>query len=635
MDLTSLRIGYLPYSKDFEHPGDKRRFIYYAQNKGLLFEIADPSKKYDILILTQNADLSVWWNYDLDGAKIIYDLIDSYLLIPQNEFKGNLRGLAKFVAGKSKHLKLNHWKAIEAMCLRSDAVICSTQEQSFRIKPFCENVHQILDVHSSVSTKVKTNYKSGKVFNIVWEGLPGNLYAFKVFKDVFAKLEKKHEIALNFVTDKSYFKYLEKFIKINTIDIVKGLAKNVNLYEWSEKTCAEIICSCDLAIIPVDLENELVKGKPENKLLLFWRMGMPTITSSTPAYKRAMKKADLDMTCSNSEEWISTIEKYIKDDKERMNAGERGLKTAKLNYKVSEMTRQWDELFSSLFIDQESSYKLKNSNIDYKTVEGFGDEWHRFNQSKLSNEELNRTFQMYFSIFPWEKISEDAVGFDLGCGSGRWASIVAPQVGKLHCIDPSNAINIAKLNLSKFDNCEFHNCSVDSIPLQDSSMDFGYSLGVLHHVPDSQAGLNSCVEKLKVGAPFLLYLYYDFDNRPNWYKFVWFQTDLVRRVVSNLPHSLRYWVCQIIAGLVYWPLARMAWFFGSLGFNIKSFPLSIYSNLSFYLMRTDALDRFGTRLEKRFTKIQIMDMMTKSGLKSITFSEDQPFWCAIGYRKKS
>jgi ubiquinone/menaquinone biosynthesis C-methylase UbiE len=63
-------------------------------------------------------------------------------------------------------------------------------------------------------------------------------------------------------------------------------------------------------------------------------------------------------------------------------------------------------------------------------------------------------------------------------------------------------------------NCEFHLASVDEIPLPDSSQDFGYSLGVLHHIPDTQLALNACVKKLKLGAPFLLYCYYRFDNRP-------------------------------------------------------------------------------------------------------------------------
>ena len=50
-------------------------------------------------------------------------------------------------------------------------------------------------------------------------------------------------------------------------------------------------------------------------------------------------------------------------------------------------------------------------------------------------------------------------------------------------------------------------------------------------------------------------------------------------------------------------------------------------------MRTDALDRFGTRLEKRFTRKEIAQMMKLAGLERIAFS-DSPCWCAMGYRKR-
>jgi hypothetical protein len=49
-------------------------------------------------------------------------------------------------------------------------------------------------------------------------------------------------------------------------------------------------------------------------------------------------------------------------------------------------------------------------------------------------------------------------------------------------------------------------------------------------------------------------------------------------------------------------------------------------------MRTDALDRFGTRLEQRFTKQQIARMMESAGLENIQFSEKVPYWCALGIK---
>ena len=276
---------------------------------------------------------------------------------------------------------------------------------------------------------------------------------------------------------------------------------------------------------------------------------------------------------------------------------------------------------------------IKSNNLDAKTVEGFGDEWERFDQSELSTAERKRIFNSYFSIFPWNTLPVNAVGFDLGCGSGRWAKEVALRVGKLHCIDPSSALAIAKQNLTDRINCEFHAASVDSIPLDDARMDFGYSLGVLHHVPDTAAGIAACVAKLKSGAPFLVYLYYAFDNKPMWFRVMWRASDVLRKVVSRLPHTLRFVASQILAVWVYWPLARSANVLEKLGVNVSNIPLSSYRKNSFYTMRTDALDRFGTQLEQRFTKKQIQEMMALAGLDRIEFSDAVPYWCAVGYKK--
>ena len=273
-----------------------------------------------------------------------------------------------------------------------------------------------------------------------------------------------------------------------------------------------------------------------------------------------------------------------------------------------------------------------SENLDKQVVAGFGDEWSRFDQSSLEQAELDRMFDNYFNIFPWSALPAHAVGFDLGCGSGRWAKLVAPRVGLLHLIDPSDAIEVAKRNLADAGNCVFHRAAVDAIPLDDSSCDFGYSLGVLHHVPDTEAGIRACVEKLKPGSPFLLYLYYRFDNRPAWFRMLWAISNAGRVVVSRLPHFIRYAISQVFAALVYFPLARGARLLESIGVDVINFPLSQYRNNSFYTMRTDALDRFGTRLERRFTKAEITAMMERAGLENLTFSETS-FWTAVGYRK--
>jgi len=274
----------------------------------------------------------------------------------------------------------------------------------------------------------------------------------------------------------------------------------------------------------------------------------------------------------------------------------------------------------------------KIENLDQDVVNHFGKEWKSFDQSSLVKNKLIDEFNKYFSIFPWESLPIDSVGFDAGCGSGRWGQFVAPKVSKLHCIDPSEAIEVARENLDEFDNCVFHQCGVSDMPFPNESMDFGYSLGVLHHIPDTQKGLNDCVGKLKNGAPFLLYLYYAFDNQPIWYKWIWKISDLVRRIVYRLPHKLKLFVSSFIALFVYYPLARSAKILEKFNISVHSWPLSDYRNQPFYTLRTDALDRFGTKLERRFTKKEIEEMMLKAGLGKIKFSNHAPFYCAVGIK---
>jgi SAM-dependent methyltransferase len=228
---------------------------------------------------------------------------------------------------------------------------------------------------------------------------------------------------------------------------------------------------------------------------------------------------------------------------------------------------------------------------------------------------------------------------DVGCGSGRWAALVAPRVGRLHCVDASDeALAVARVQLSSQANCTFHVASVEALPLPDSSLDFGYSLGVLHHVPDTAAGLAACVRKLKLGAPFLLYLYYALENRSPAYRALWRASDVLRRSICRLPQSARFRVTDALAASVYWPLARGAGLaekvgLGRLGIDPAALPLATYRTMSFYSMRTDAHDRFGTALEQRFSRAEIHAMMQSAGLEQIRFREEMPYWVAVGVRR--
>jgi ubiquinone/menaquinone biosynthesis C-methylase UbiE len=277
-----------------------------------------------------------------------------------------------------------------------------------------------------------------------------------------------------------------------------------------------------------------------------------------------------------------------------------------------------------------------DKNVDTRVARGFGKEWSTFRQDEtsLAREQRETIFENYFRIFPWHLLPlGGGTGADVGCGSGRWAMMVAPRVVHLHLLDASPAaLAVARENLKTHDNVSFHASSVGDIPLPDRSLDFAFSLGVLHHVPDTQRAIDEIAGKLKAGAPFLIYLYYAFDNRPSWYRALWAPSNVVRLAVSRFPHCIRVIISETIAAMIYWPFARLAALLSRFGVSPASLPLSWYADKTFYVMRTDAYDRFCTRLEKRFTRVQIEQMLLHAGFEQIKFSDSPPYWCAVGIK---
>lgn len=267
-------------------------------------------------------------------------------------------------------------------------------------------------------------------------------------------------------------------------------------------------------------------------------------------------------------------------------------------------------------------------------VEDFGNEWDKFNHQDFRQDvKLRALFQDYFSLVDWNKLPPQAVVADVGCGTGRWAYFVCPKVGTLWAIDPSHkAQAVARNNLADCNNVTFACRSVDDLPMEDASLDFAYSLGVLHHIPDTQSGIHSIAQKLKPGAPFLLYLYYRFDNKPLWFQAIWRLSDWLRQGISKLPFRIKSLVTTGIALGIYWPLSRLALLLEKAGMQVDNIPLSFYRSCPFYVLKTDALDRFGTRLEQRFTKQEMVDMLHKSGFERVVFREGMPYWVCLSYR---
>ncbi len=281
-----------------------------------------------------------------------------------------------------------------------------------------------------------------------------------------------------------------------------------------------------------------------------------------------------------------------------------------------------------------SIFSTDGKNIDAEVVKTFGEEWLKFKD--YSDEEIRLFAIMYFDIINDSIINKNTYALDIGCGTGRWTKYLADRIGFVEAIDPSNAVFAADHLLEGVENVRITKAAVESIPFADETFDFAMSIGVLHHIPNTQYAMIDCVKKVKKGGYFYCYLYYDLDNKNVFYKFLFWLSNIIRIVVSRMPARLKRVVCDLLAGFLYMPFVCTSRFLNFLGQKKlgKKIPLSDYANKTFFIIRNDSLDRFGTRLEHRFSKKEVIELMEKSGLEDIVVSPSSPYYHAIGRKKQ-
>lgn len=262
----------------------------------------------------------------------------------------------------------------------------------------------------------------------------------------------------------------------------------------------------------------------------------------------------------------------------------------------------------------------------------FDREWQAF--SSVGTAEHARLFSDYFDLVPAEVIGPDRIALDAGCGGGRWAHEVQRHGARVIAIDLGLSIEVAARNTAASGRVACIQADVCRLPVRGGAVDLAYSLGVLHHVERTEDGLRELARITRPGGWSLVYLYYALEGRPPHYRALFRLIDGLRRATSLLPQSLLVAVTTLIAATVYLPLARIALALRTLGLGTvaSALPLSFYATLSFRTMRNDSLDRFGTRLEKRFTRAEMTELLHRAGLSDVRLSSRAPYWHAAARR---
>ena len=349
LTVKKLRIGYQPLSSDLSQPGDRRRVVFWAKHRGHEI-VTDLSQSTDVILLSEKADLNTFSRKPM-GAPIVFDLIDAYLA-PENRTKDWLRGASKVMNGQISGTPKRFTKFVEELCTQSDAVICSSPEQQETIRPFSSNVHVILDSHDELPMVPFSKYNNKTSQRILWEGMPATIKGLAQIDEAISSIGEHKRIELGLVTDENYFLFLNKYVQRETTSLLTSILKSANSFSnvipWSIKNLTEQASASDLAVIPINLSIPIQNLKPENRLLIMWRLGLPCLTSPSPAYLRVAKKAKVDSICNSPTEWLSKISEVIENRdfaEENATLGQAYLKEF---HNTDLLLERWDRAFESV-----------------------------------------------------------------------------------------------------------------------------------------------------------------------------------------------------------------------------------------------------------------------------------------------
>jgi len=200
-------------------------------------------------------------------------------------------------------------------------------------------------------------------------------------------------------------------------------------------------------------------------------------------------------------------------------------------------------------------------------VDTFSFEWNRFHDVQIdilnATKESEKSFQGKTGWSPADLNGKRVL--DVGVGAGRFAEVVSRWGGEVVGVDLSFAVDAAYGNVGKQENVHIVQADLFQLPFLEGAFDAMYSLGVLHHTPDTKKAFDAVVPYLKPGGEFAVFLY-----AAGHYSYF---SDLWRNVTIRLPYQFIYYLSALSIPLYY--LYKLPFIGQGLRFFL---PMSLHPN---------------------------------------------------------
>lgn len=230
-------------------------------------------------------------------------------------------------------------------------------------------------------------------------------------------------------------------------------------------------------------------------------------------------------------------------------------------------------------------------------LDSFGLQWTTYEVAH--DDEDRRTFEAKTGVSLGDL--EGQTILDAGCGGGRYSKVAAEAGGLVTGIDHTRAVNKAASLCAHLPNVRFLQGDLKRLPFAESSFDFAFSIGVMHHDVNTRAVFDSVARVVKPGGRYSVWLY---RRNQAWQE--WLNNRLRARTVTMPAARLERW-------------CRWGAWLGGLPIVNRTFNKIInFSNHPSYENRVcDTFDWYAPTYQHHHTVEELRTWFEKAGFKDL------------------
>ena len=338
MSQQFINILYLGNSQDGSAPGDRRRFLAFAKmmpNIKVYFH-KEPGISFEILVYAIGGDLVKALGLSDTIPKLVIDYSNHYL-VEKSRFKSLFRNQFFTLTKGHDFTYLTYRKSLKEIIRRADLVIYPSVSQEMELSLLNNSIERLTDYFGRET--LSSNFQSLSKRELFWEGQAVNL---RTLEPLAPLVNSKKDLKFNVVSD-PYFG--SRFFRKSSVAYCSQIFSNVVFDNWSADNVGRAASQSALGVIPLDLFDDFIASKPENKLVYMWLLGLPALCSPSDSYRMLSEKTDVDFICPSLHDWDVKIDKYLSNDRYRIETAVFLNDYAKKNYGDNAQFLKWRNAF--------------------------------------------------------------------------------------------------------------------------------------------------------------------------------------------------------------------------------------------------------------------------------------------------